>query len=118
MTAIALVIASVGFVGSSASSVAPAISAAVWLLLVVAMALAFLRLVIGPRLPDRAVVLDLLASLSQGSLAVYAIATDQPALLDVAIAIALLSFLGTIAFARYIERRARAAAAEGSDGRG
>ena len=78
----------------------------VWALLVLAIGLAFVRLALGPSLADRAVVLDLLATLSQGVLAVYAVVTGEPALLDVAIAIALLSFLGTIAFARYIEREA------------
>ena len=80
------------------------VSAAVWVLLISGIVLAVLRLLLGPSLADRVVVLDLLASFSQGALALYAVVTDEPALLDVAIAIALLSFLGTIAFARYIER--------------
>ena len=96
----------------------PAVSAAVWVLLVLAIGLSFARLVLGPDLADRAVVLDLLATLSQGALALYAIMTRQPALLDVAVAIALLSFLGTIAFARYIERKARAHRPEGGSGHG
>jgi len=40
-----------------------------------------------------------------GMIAAYAIARDLPVLLDVAIVLALLSFLGTVAFARYLERR-------------
>lgn len=90
----------------------------VWVLLVTAMALAFVRLLRGPHLPDRAVVLDLMASLAQGVIALYAIATRETALLDVAIAIALLSFLATVSFARYIEKRARTAALEGGKARG
>ena len=94
---------------------APSASAAVvWALLVLAIFLAFVRLLLGPNLADRVVVLDLLASLSQGAIAVYAIVTGEPALLDVAIAIALLSFLSTIAFARYIEQ---GAGSEGADER-
>jgi len=58
----------------------------------------------GPSLPDRVMALDLLTTLGIGVIAVYAIATDQPAFLDVAIATALISFLGTVAFAYYIER--------------
>lgn len=74
-------------------------------MLAVAVALAFIRLVRGPSLPDRVVAIDLMNTLGIGIIAAYAIATEQPAFLDVAIAMALLSFLGTVAFAYYIERR-------------
>ena len=37
-------------------------------------------------------------------IAVQAILADQQALLDVAIGLALVSFLGTVAFARYVQR--------------
>ena len=85
--------------------VAPVATAAVWGLVAVSVALAFVRLVLGPTLPDRVVVVDLLSSLALGVIATYAIVTRQPALLDVALVIALISFLGTVAFARYIEKR-------------
>ena len=70
----------------------------------IAMILALVRLLIGPSLPDRVVALDLMTSLGIGTIATYAIATEQAALLDVAIILALVSFLGTVAFAYYIER--------------
>lgn len=70
-----------------------------------AMTLAFVRLVRGPTLPDRVIALDLIGTLGMGMIAAYAIARNLPVLLDVAIVLALLSFLGTIAFARYLERR-------------
>jgi multicomponent Na+:H+ antiporter subunit F len=73
--------------------------------LTVAILLVFLRLVRGPKLPDRVVALDLLATIGMGVLAVYAIATDQQVLLDVAVVLALISFLGTVAFAYYVEQR-------------
>jgi multicomponent Na+:H+ antiporter subunit F len=75
-------------------------------LLSVAIVLAFVRFLRGPSLPDRVVALDLIATLGIGVIAVYAIATDQPVFLDVAIVLALISFLGTVAFAYYLERRA------------
>lgn len=75
-------------------------------LLTIAVILAFVRLVRGPSLPDRVVALDLIATLMIGIIAIYAIATDEPVLLDLAIVLALISFLGTVAFAHYIERRA------------
>ncbi len=70
-----------------------------------ALFLAFARLVRGPTLPDRVVALDLRGVLAVGMLAAYAVATDQPALMDPAAVLALVGFLGTVAFARYLERR-------------
>lgn len=73
-------------------------------LLAVAMLFAFARLVRGPSLPDRVVALDLMATLVIGIVAVYSIATGQSAYLDVAVILALIAFLGTVAFAYYIQR--------------
>ncbi len=69
-----------------------------------AMLLAFIRLVRGPNLPDRVVALDFMTMLGIAIIAVYAIATDVPLMLDVALVLGLISFLGTVAFAYYIER--------------
>lgn len=66
--------------------------------------LALVRLMRGPSSADRVVALDLMSSLAIGSIATYVIAAEQPVYLDVAIALALLAFLGTVAFARYLER--------------
>ncbi len=79
----------------------------VFVLLCVAIFLAFLRLVRGPSLPDRVISLDLITSLVVGFICTYAIATGQRVFLDIAIVLALISFLGTVAFAQYVERRAR-----------
>ncbi len=70
-----------------------------------AIILAFIRLLRGPSLPDRVVALDLITTLGIGVIGVYAIATDQPVLLDVAMVLALTAFLGTVAFAYYMEKR-------------
>ncbi|NDJ76349.1 MAG: cation:proton antiporter [Chloroflexi bacterium] len=74
-------------------------------ILALAVVIVFVRLVRGPSLPDRVVAIDLMNTLGIGIVATYAIATGQSAFLDVAIAMALISFLGTVAFAYYIERR-------------
>ena len=74
-------------------------------LLALASLLGFVRLLRGPILPDRVVAFDLLATLAVGISAVYSMAHDQPVFLDVAVVIALISFVGTVAFARYIEER-------------
>jgi multicomponent Na+:H+ antiporter subunit F len=85
----------------------PRVEVLVFALLLVALFLAFARLVRGPSLPDRVVALDLIAVISGAFIAVYAIDNDQPVFLDVAIVLGLITFLGTVAFARYVERRAR-----------
>ena len=74
-------------------------------LLALAAVLGFVRLLRGPSLPDRVVAFDLLATVAVGISAAYAMAHNQPVFLDVAVVIALISFVGTVAFARYIEER-------------
>ncbi|OFZ19118.1 MAG: hypothetical protein A2X94_10235 [Bdellovibrionales bacterium GWB1_55_8] len=66
--------------------------------------LVFIRLAIGPSLPDRVVALDLLAVLSAGFITIYAISAHQPVYLDVAITLTLIAFLSTVAFARYVQQ--------------
>ncbi len=74
--------------------------------LILAVVIVFIRLVKGPELPDRVVSLDLMTNIGIGIIATYAMATGERVLIDVAIILALISFLGTVAFAYYIERRA------------
>lgn len=74
-------------------------------MLILTLILSFIRLTIGPSLPDRVVALDLIGSTVAGIIAVYAVANLQPVFVDVAIVMALVIFLGTIAFARFIEKR-------------
>jgi len=103
-------------IGSSAIDAARAPeSASVWFLIIVrltlsvlalAMVVSALRLFRGPALPDRVVALDLLSTVILGSVAVYAIESDQPVMLHVGIALAILMFLGTVAFALYLEKGA------------
>jgi multicomponent Na+:H+ antiporter subunit F len=72
-----------------------------------AMFLTFIRLLLGPTLPDRVVALDLMGVLSVGMIAAYSVATDQPGLMDPAAVVALVGFLGTVAFARFLVKRGR-----------
>jgi multicomponent Na+:H+ antiporter subunit F len=71
----------------------------------VGMAFAVVRLFIGPSVPDRVMALDLAAMLTVGSIATYCVLTNNPLFLEVAIVLALISFLGTVAFAKYLEGR-------------
>ena len=68
------------------------------------MVLAFVRLVRGPTLADRVVAVDALATMAIGALVVIAVVTGQGFLLDIALAMALVVFLGTIAMAMTVER--------------
>ncbi len=72
-----------------------------------AMALAMARLLKGPDLPDRVVALDLISVLAVGIIAVWSIYTQQPMLLRAGVVVALIVFVGTVAFALYVEKRAR-----------
>ena len=73
-------------------------------MLAVAAGLTFVRLVKGPTLPDRVIAIDLLGVLMVCLLVLMAGLTAQAAFLDVAMVVALISFVGTVAYARYIER--------------
>jgi multicomponent Na+:H+ antiporter subunit F len=73
-------------------------------LLAVAAGLTFIRLVKGPTLPDRVIAIDLIGALLVCLLVLMAGITSQQAFLDVAMVVALISFVGTVAYARYIER--------------
>ena len=77
----------------------------VMLLLAAGMVAVFIRLVRGPYLPDRVIALDLISILAMGFIVTYAVRFNQPNFLDVAIILAIISFLGTVAFAYYLERR-------------
>ena len=70
----------------------------------VALVIAFIRLVKGPTLPDRIVAMDLFGVLVVGVIVVLAGWSGVRATLDAAIVIALVGFLGTVAYATYVER--------------
>jgi multicomponent Na+:H+ antiporter subunit F len=76
-------------------------------LLVAALVLVLFRLARGPTTPDRVVALDLASSVSVGLIAVHTVASGEAALMEAATVVALLSFLGTVAFASYVVRRAQ-----------
>ena len=73
-------------------------------ILSIAVLLTLFRLIKGPTRPDRVVALDLMTTLGIGVIAAYAIVYHEPIFLDVALIVALVSFLGTIAFAYYVEK--------------
>ena len=74
-------------------------------MLSVAMLLALFRLAKGPSLPDRIIALDLIATLTIGLTIVFAIYTGQVRYLDIAAIVALVLFIGTVAFATYLKKK-------------
>ena len=87
--------------------------------LTLSMALVFYRLIRGPGNADRIIGLDLLSVLMVGLIALLSVFTGEAVFLDVAIAYALVAFLGTVAFARYLERsKSNATQGSVSDRRG
>lgn len=73
-------------------------------ILTLSMALVLFRLIRGTRGADRIIALDLLSILVVAFVALYAVFSGDAVYLDIVIAYALVAFLGTVAFARYIER--------------
>ncbi|SOC92937.1 multicomponent Na+:H+ antiporter subunit F [Rhizobium sp. AN5] len=63
------------------------------------------RVVVGPTLPDRIVALDMLVGIAIGFIAVIAIRTGVDLYVDIAIALGLVGFLATVAFARFVLSR-------------
>jgi multicomponent Na+:H+ antiporter subunit F len=64
------------------------------------------RLGRGPTAPDRTVAVDTLGTLIIGFCALYALRSGSAFYINVAIAWALLSFVGSIALAKYLEGKA------------
>ena len=64
--------------------------------------LTVLRVLMGPTLPDRVLALDMLVAVGIGFIAVTGIASGVTFNVDIAIALGLVGFLATIAFARFV----------------
>ena len=72
-----------------------------------ALALAGWRLVKGPSFADRFVAFDMLTALGIAFSGLTAVSTGRGSFLDIALALALINFVGTAAFALFLERKAR-----------
>lgn len=65
------------------------------------------RIIKGPTLPDRILGLDMLVAIAIGFIAVIGIKTGYALYIDVAIALGLVGFLATVAFARFVLSRGK-----------
>jgi multicomponent Na+:H+ antiporter subunit F len=66
---------------------------------------AVLRLVQGPTLADRVIALDFIGITCASMIGVYSVVVEEPLFLRAALVLSLMSFLGTIGFAMYCEKR-------------
>ena len=76
-----------------------------FVMVMLSLAVAFIRMALGPTLADRVVALDMMTITIIAVCGVAAVATGVAALLDVALVLALVGFLATVALARFAERR-------------
>jgi len=74
-------------------------------LLLLAFVFALLRLFRGPSNSDQIVALDLIASIVMGFILLYSMLVEREIYFDIAIIIAMISFLGTIAISIYLKQK-------------
>ncbi len=86
----------------------PVITVAIYIsfgFLAISLFLGLYQMLVGKSVPDRIVVMDLIASLVIGLTITQVLLTGKPVSLFVALIIALLVFMGNVAFANYLDRR-------------
>lgn len=76
-----------------------------FILLGLGMAGTIVRIIRGPTLADRILGLDTVTVLAVGVIGVFAIRTEVFLYADIAVSVALVGFLSTLAFARYLLSR-------------
>lgn len=64
----------------------------------------FIRIVIGPTLPDRIIALDVVGVLLISAIAIISILTQTLVFFDVILVLGILAFISTIAFSKFLER--------------
>ncbi len=70
----------------------------------IAIGIAVLRIILGPSMPDRVLALDVIGVNLISSIAVTSVMLNTKAFLEVILILGILSFIGTIAYSKYIER--------------
>ncbi|GAA0332282.1 Na(+)/H(+) antiporter subunit F1 [Oceanobacillus sp. FSL W7-1293] len=70
----------------------------------ISICISVIRIIIGPSLPDRIVALDMVGVTLVSSIAIISVMMTTTAFLEVILILAILAFISTIAFSKYIER--------------
>lgn len=74
-------------------------------ILLVAVLLVAYRFFKGPGIVNRVIALDLLITIGIGIITIYCMQTEQSTFLDDAMILALIAFLGTVAFSYYLVKK-------------
>lgn len=82
-------------------SVAVAVTAG---LLLVAGGLTAVRIVYGPSAADRVIALDMLGLLGAAAVGITALISGSMVFIDIALSVALIGFLASVAFAAFVEK--------------
>lgn len=82
---------------------------AVTLALLVTMALALLRALLGPTVYDRVLAVNMLGTKTVLLLSVITLLFDRPEFLDIALVYALINFIGVLAVLEFFRKRAQQA---------
>ncbi|KAA0948453.1 Na(+)/H(+) antiporter subunit F1 [Sporosarcina sp. ANT_H38] len=70
----------------------------------ITIAIAVIRIILGPSMPDRVIGLDMIGVNLIAVIAVISVMMNTKAFLEVILILGILSFIGTIAFSKFIER--------------
>nr|WP_276538476.1 Na(+)/H(+) antiporter subunit F1 [Dehalobacterium formicoaceticum] len=74
------------------------------ILISVAISLALFRVIKGPTIPDRVMALDAIGIYLIAAVAMLSVLLNTHAFFDVMLQLGILSFIGTTAYSRYLER--------------
>ncbi|QTD39618.1 Na(+)/H(+) antiporter subunit F1 [Sporosarcina sp. Te-1] len=75
------------------------------ILFAITIGIAVVRIILGPSMPDRVIALDVIGVNLIATIAVFSVIMKTKAFLEVILILGILSFIGTIAFSRSLERR-------------
>ena len=70
----------------------------------IAIIITFIRIIIGPSLPDRVIALDVIGVLIISAIAIISILFQTKAFFDVILVLGILAFISTISFSKFLER--------------
>ncbi len=73
----------------------------------ISMVLTFIRFLKGPNVVDRVIAIDLIITIGIAIFAAFSVLTNEAVFLDIAMILALIAFLSTVAYSYYLEKRER-----------
>jgi len=76
-----------------------------FIILLLALVFAVIRLIRGPKSANMIVALDLTASIVMAYILLYTVLTDKIVYFDIAIIISLIAFMGTVAMSIYLKQK-------------